>query len=45
MTKTALVTGAGRRFGFEVAKALIEEATKYLHITTVQKTVSTSSVN
>lgn len=25
MTKTALVTGAGRRFGFEVAKALIEE--------------------
>lgn len=28
MTKTALVTGAGRRFGFEVAKALIEDGYK-----------------
>lgn len=28
MTKTALVTGAGRRFGFEVAKALIDDGYK-----------------
>lgn len=28
MTKTALVTGAGRRFGFEVAKALIKDGYK-----------------